>query len=352
MSNAKGKIELVEPTIEYKNQVMDLKTQLLNNNEGFDGCAKLESVNSYEEWIDFENRLLKEYGESYVPSTVCLAVKKNDNKLVGIIDYRHELSDFLFNYGGNIGYTVSPTERRKGYGKEMLRLMLNRCKEEGKTRLLLTCDKDNIASSKIIESNGGILDNEVIDNVNLGKSGIIKRYWISLKKRYAGDEKHIENIIKKEEKIDYFKDDNFSGDVYLINYIKVKQKRYVGNDLCICDNNYKWLIFYNYNKRICLTTIYDNNNNIVEWYFDIARKIGKENGIPYEDDMYLDVVLNPNGKVILLDEDEFEDAYDRNEFTKQEYDDAYKVTDDLMKKLQNNQNEMKKFTDYYLYKML
>ena len=57
------------------------------------------------------------------------------------------------------------------------------------------------------------------------------------------------------------------------------------------DNNYKWLEFYDYSSKVKLTAIYDENNEIIEWYFDIAKEIGKDNGIPYEDDLYLDVVV-------------------------------------------------------------
>ena len=57
------------------------------------------------------------------------------------------------------------------------------------------------------------------------------------------------------------------------------------------DNNYKWL----YNSKVKLTAIYNENNKIIEWYFDIAREIGKEKDVPYEDDLYLDVVVTSTG---------------------------------------------------------
>lgn len=177
MSNLK----LVKPTKEYEKQVMDYRQEFYDNNENsFDGCAGLEDVETYEEWIDFDGRLSRKYGEGYVPSDVYLAVRIEDNKLVGIIDLRIRLSEFLLNFGGNIGYSVAPSKRRNGYAKEMLKLILEKAKQRDLSKVLLTCDKENIASAKTIIYNGGILENEVIDKVGLSHSGTIQRYWIKL----------------------------------------------------------------------------------------------------------------------------------------------------------------------------
>lgn len=173
-------LQLVEPTIEYEGQVMAYREAFFQSGDSFDGCAGLEETEHYRDWLDFEGRLSRKYGEDYVPSTVRLAVRKADNKVVGIIDLRHRLSPFLQQYGGNIGYSVLPGERGKGHAREMLRLMLAYCKKQGMERVLVTCDKENIPSARTILANGGVLENEVADKAGLSKSGRIQRYWIPL----------------------------------------------------------------------------------------------------------------------------------------------------------------------------
>ena len=133
-----------------------------------------------------------------------------------------------------------------------------------------------------------------------------------------------------------------------MHFKEIINKITIPNGKCILDNGYKWIEFYDYNSKIKLTAIYDENSQIVEWYFDIARKIGKENDVPYEDDLYLDVVVTPTGEIILLDEDELQGAYNRLEVNKEEYDMAYNEANQLMKKLENNKNKLKEFTNRYL----
>lgn len=194
-------LKLVYPSKEYEHQVMRYREIFLQENESFDGCAGLEDVESFNEWIDFDNRLSKKYGESYVPSSVFLGIRIADNKVVGIIDIRHSLSDFLYEFGGHIGYSVLPEERRKGYAKEMLRLALLECKNIGIKRALLSCDKENIASSKTIKANGGILEKEALDRRELTKEEFENAYK---------EAENLMNILEtKKEKVKAFTDKYF-----------------------------------------------------------------------------------------------------------------------------------------------
>ena len=171
-------MELQRPDKRHEKEVMALRELLFERNESFDGCGGLEDVSDYDSWLDFSGRLKKKYGADYVPSDLYLAIEGDE--VVGIIDYRHPLSPFLLQYGGNIGYSIHPEKRRMGYGSKMLSLLLDIIRENGEKKVLITCDKENIASRKTIINNGGIKENEVADTVNLSKSGIIERYWISL----------------------------------------------------------------------------------------------------------------------------------------------------------------------------
>lgn len=169
------RLMLMRPTEYYAEQVMDFRDEMLEAGDDLSGCADLESVDSFEEWLDYNTRFEKTYGPDFVPSRIYLAVRKEDRRLVGMMDYRTPLSERLLHCFGNIGYSVRPSERGNRYAEEMLRLLLPICRAEGEEKLLVSCDKDNEASKLTIIRNGGVLENEV----EMGGS-VILRYWITL----------------------------------------------------------------------------------------------------------------------------------------------------------------------------
>lgn len=107
-----------------------------------------------------------------VPATFLVA--QVGTHLVGRVSIRHELNEYLSDFGGHIGYGVRPRHRRRGYATEILRQALVVARAEGVDRVLLTCDDDNIASAAVVERAGG-----TFDDVRRAPDGTSKRrYWI------------------------------------------------------------------------------------------------------------------------------------------------------------------------------
>ena len=126
-----------------------------------------------------DNRDKTKLKPTYVPSYDYFAV--DDEKFLGIINIRITLTPALLQYGGHIGYGINPKYWKQGYGTELLKLGLEKAKDlVTDDRILITCDDDNIGSARIIEKNGGVLENKVI-NTDEGETFLTRRYWISKK---------------------------------------------------------------------------------------------------------------------------------------------------------------------------
>lgn len=173
-----SKLALIRPSMEYANQIMAFRNELMAMNESFAGCNGLRKSQTCEEWLEYLQKMASEETcpSDLTSSDTFVYVREDDKCVVGVIDIRRHInSSVLSSWGGHIGYTVRPSERRKGYAKRMLSEALRICRENGHKRILVTCNSNNYASERTILANGGVFENEI--NVE-GRS--IKRYWISL----------------------------------------------------------------------------------------------------------------------------------------------------------------------------
>ena len=117
-------------------------------------------------------------------------------------------------------------------------------------------------------------------------------------------------------------------------------------DLCIKDNDYTWILVYPNDSHYTLTIIFDDKMNLVQWYFDIAKNVGVEKGVPYEDDLYLDVVITSTYQFLVLDEDELLDAKEKDIITENDVKLAYTTMQILKDKYCNHYEDLKQLTKH------
>lgn len=172
-------MKLIEPTAEYGRQIQAYRKAFLDCGDSMDGTDGLRHMEDPEAWAE-HCRLSKDpehVPEGRVPATQYLFVREEDDKIVGMLQIRHFLNDYLGKYGGHIGYSVAPSERRKGYASQMLRAALPKCKELGIDRVLITCIVENTGSRKTILANGGVYESTVYEP---NEGVCLEKYWIDL----------------------------------------------------------------------------------------------------------------------------------------------------------------------------
>lgn len=170
----------VEPCMTYAKQIAEYRKELLEAGSDFDGCLSLKRCENIEDWVEhcreFADPSL-ERPKDRPPVSVIMCVRKADNKIVGMMQVIHEYEKYPFfrDCAGQIGYSVCPSERRKGYAKKLLRKAIDFCRAYGYTSVWLSCVKENEASRRTILSNGG----EYRDTVYVEKDKIfLERYEI------------------------------------------------------------------------------------------------------------------------------------------------------------------------------
>lgn len=150
------KTSFLEALDEYKKEFKE------TGNKRLEHYKKLDEQELRTDFATFVQNLKdkasgKNLPDGYVPCSVFWLVQ--ENRFLGWVDIRHQLTPHLLEFGGHIGYDIRPSERGKGYGTSMLKLALEKTKELGIKDVLITCNAHNIGSKKIIETNGGVLEN-------------------------------------------------------------------------------------------------------------------------------------------------------------------------------------------------
>ena len=132
-------------------------------------------------------------------------------------------------------------------------------------------------------------------------------------------------------------DGKLNGYAARVSFLEGNQPFFVnddGQDICVVADGYTWLVYLPDGENWCMTAMYDERNQIIEWYFDITRRnYVDENGDPCLDDLFLDIVLFPNGRMVTLDEDELSEALNRGEITREDYQLAYEVHSKLVNEI-------------------
>lgn len=170
---------LIPPTMEYADEIMAYRAEFLDAGSSMDGCGPLKRCETPEKFLEIVDSYThpETLPERMVIASQFLCVRKSDGRLIGMIQVRHYFNEYLEKYAGHIGYAVRPSERRKGYAKEMLRITLPFCRSIGIDKVLIACIDGNIASEKTIIANGGVYESTVHEAMN---DIYLKRFWISL----------------------------------------------------------------------------------------------------------------------------------------------------------------------------
>ena len=167
-------LKLVRLSEAYREQLGDMMHEWTATGETIVPCAIVK--NDYRDFDRYLAQLeVKEAAGGLVPDSVFFCLDDDTNRFVGAVNIRHRLSAALLRSGGHIGDGVRPSERRKGVATRMIAMALEECRRLGIERVLMVCDKDNIASARSIQKNGGVLENELDDGGTM-----IQRYWIDL----------------------------------------------------------------------------------------------------------------------------------------------------------------------------
>ena len=191
-----SKLYLEEPTMERKEDAIDYINEHLEYGSDINGSGGLDRyLDNYEGWLEkLENDRNMTPNSERVPALTYFLVREDDKRIIGMINIRLCLNERLRKTGGNIGYGIRPTERKKGYNKINLYLALQICQEYGLDKVLLDADLDNPASWRTMEALGGTRINTYYDE-NYQCDCV--KYEIDVEESLKNNEKTYVNQIKR-----------------------------------------------------------------------------------------------------------------------------------------------------------
>ncbi len=172
---------LIEPNIRYADQIAAYRDEMLAAGSSLDGCLSLKRMPDPAEWVDYAyewGNPLRNLGENGIRGTLLMMIRKSDDQLVGMIQIHVIPDSHPLAFVGNIGYSVRPAERRKGYAKKMLQKALTYLKYgRGVSRAYICALPDNEASRRTILANGGVFCEQVFDH----REGVtLDRFYIDI----------------------------------------------------------------------------------------------------------------------------------------------------------------------------
>jgi predicted acetyltransferase len=168
---------LSKPTINLKEEYMSFYQEWKQSGETMVPWVIEKDPSNFEAMVQFllESEKGVNLPEGWIPDSTFWLINEK-NRVLGVVNIRHRLTERLMDRGGHIGYGIRPSERYKGYATKILALSLEKVKGFGVDKALITCDKSNIGSLKTILNNGGVPDTDFIEE----DGNVIKRFWIQL----------------------------------------------------------------------------------------------------------------------------------------------------------------------------
>jgi len=176
-------LKLIFPSEEYEEAWVDVLQEMEAETNDITPHALRHNAKNYHEYLEIVRKYASgiDLPPGRVRSELFFLTEGENRRIIGAVDIRYELNDYLFRIGGNIGYGIRPTERRKGYATKMLKMALDVARKSGLKKVLVSCDQDNVASRRTIEKNGGVLENVVPYE---GED--VMRFWIPLESPKKG----------------------------------------------------------------------------------------------------------------------------------------------------------------------